>query len=214
MNEPVPADALAQGIRAGDSAAFEQLVRGNMPRLLSVARRILKNEEDAKEAVHQAFIAAFKSRAGFQGDSTPATWIHRIAVNKALDLLRARNRRPEDSIEDLLPRFLPNGHHTERFVVWPEAMEERIDRERRARVIREVIDQMPDSFRLVLLLRDIEQLSTEEAATALGITPNAVKLRLHRARLALRTMLADRLKLEAADPGPPAASSKATEVPT
>ena len=191
MTQTAELDAL----RAGDPAAFEQLVRSNMPRLLSVARRILNNDDDARDAVQQAFIAAYRSRGQFAGDARPSTWLHRIAVNKALDLLRTRQRRPEDSIEDLLPRFLPNGHHTERFMVWPD-LEAGIDRRRLAESIRDAIDHLPESFRLVLLLRDIEELSTDEAATALAITPNAVKLRLHRARMALRTLLADRLKLQ------------------
>jgi RNA polymerase sigma-70 factor (ECF subfamily) len=186
--------ALPDAIRAGDPQAFEDLVRRNTPRLLSVTRRILKNDDEARDAVQQAFVAAFKSREQFHAESLPSTWLHRIAVNKALDLMRARQRRHEDSIEDLLPRFLPNGHHTERFAVWPEPIEERIDRDRQAASIREAIDVLPDTFRIVLLLRDIEEMSTEETAQALGITPNAVKLRLHRARMALRTLLADRMK--------------------
>lgn len=201
--DPAGQLTLSDSLRAGDPQAFEQLVRSDTPRLLAVTRRILRNDDDAREAVHQAFIAAFKAREQFQGDSQPSTWLHRIAVNKALDILRARQRRPEDSIEDLLPRFLPNGHHTQRFAVWPEPIEDRIDRKRLAGVVRDAIDHLPESFRLVLLLRDIEELSTEETATALGITPNAVKLRLHRARMALRTLLADRMPPhEALEPKP------------
>src|SRR5688572_15086766 len=124
--EPV---ALQDALRAGDPAAFEALVRSDTPRLLAAARRILHNDDDAREAVHQAFIAAFRARDQFQGTAQPSTWLHRIAVNKALDLLRARRRRPEESIEDLLPRFLPNGHHTQRFAVWP-TLDAGIDRER------------------------------------------------------------------------------------
>jgi RNA polymerase sigma-70 factor (ECF subfamily) len=192
--------ALPDALRAGDPQAFEDLVRRNTPRLLSVTRRILKNDDEAREAVQQAFVAAFKSRDQFHGESQPSTWLHRIAVNKALDLMRARQRRHEDSIEDLLPRFLPNGHHTERFAVWPEPIEEQIDRDRQAVSIREAIDHLPDTFRIVLLLRDIEEMSTDETAQALGITPNAVKLRLHRARMALRTLLADRVKTVEQEP--------------
>jgi RNA polymerase sigma-70 factor (ECF subfamily) len=114
-------------------------------------------------------------------------------VNKALDVLRARQRRPEAAIEDLLPRFRPDGHHTEQFATWPE-MESVIDRERLSGTVRDAIASLPESFRLVLLLRDLEGLSTDETAEALTTTPNAVKLRLHRARLALRTLLADRLQ--------------------
>lgn len=192
--EPREKAAFSDSLRAGDPQAFERLVRRDTPRLLAVTRRILRNDDEAREAVHQAFIAAFRSREQFHGDAQPSTWLHRIAVNKALDILRARQRRPEESIDELLPRFLPNGHHSERFAVWPEPIEDRIDRKRLARTVREAIDQLPDSFRLVLLLRDIEEMSTEETADALGITPNAVKLRLHRARMALRTLLGGRLR--------------------
>lgn len=188
-------DALVEGVRAGDHAAFETLVRQQTPRLLAVARRILKNEDDAREAVHQGFISAYKARAQFGGQSQLSTWMHRIVVNKALDMIRARQRRPEDAIDDLLPRFLPNGNHTQRFISWPSDAEEAIDRQRTGAMVHAAIDDLPESFRLVLLLRDIEELSTEEAAQALGITPNAVKLRLHRARLALRTLLAERFQL-------------------
>lgn len=184
---------LSDSIRAGEAAAFETLVRRDTPRLLAVARRILNNDDDAREAVQQGFIAAYRGRQQFHGDSRPSTWIHRIVVNKALDVLRARQRRPEDSIDDLLPRFLPNGHHTESFATWPE-FESDIDRERMAELVRDAISSLPESFRLVLLLRDIEEMSTEETAQALNITPNAVKLRLHRARMALRTLLSERLQ--------------------
>lgn len=191
--QAVDESAFAESVRAGDAAAFETLVRRETPRLLSVARRILGNEDESREAVHQGFIAAYRGRSQFHGDSRLSTWLHRIIVNKSLDVLRARQRRPEDAIEDLLPRFLPDGHHREQFAAWPE-MESMIDRERLSGTVRDAIASLPESFRLVLLLRDIEELSTEETATALGITPNAVKLRLHRARLALRTLLADRFQ--------------------
>src|SRR5262245_50802116 len=109
--QAVDESALAESVRAGDAAAFETLVRRETPRLLSVARRILGNEDDAREAVHQGFIAAYRGRGQFHGDARLSTWLHRIIVNKSLDVLRARQRRPEDAIEDLLPRFLPDGHH-------------------------------------------------------------------------------------------------------
>ena len=191
--QAVDESVLANSVRAGDSAAFETLVRRETPRLLSVARRILGNDDEAREAVHQGFIAAYRGREQFQGDARISTWLHRIVVNKALDVLRARQRRPEEAIEDLLPRFREDGHHQERFATWPE-MESVIDRERLSGTVRDAIASLPESFRLVLLLRDIEELSTDETAEALAITPNAVKLRLHRARLALRTLLADRLQ--------------------
>lgn len=182
--------ALVAGVRAGDERAFETLIRNEGGRLLSVARRILGNEEDAREAVQEAFISAFRAREQFQGHSRLSTWLHRIAVNAAIQKLRSRKRRAEDAIDDLLPRFLPNGDHVERFVAWTEAPDEAVARREMAEFVRRAIDQLPESYRTVLLLRDIEGLSTEESANALQTTANAVKIRLHRARMALRTLLA------------------------
>lgn len=182
--------ALVAGVRAGDERAFETLIRNEGGRLLSVARRILGNEEDAREAVQEAFISAFRAREQFQGHSRLSTWLHRIAVNAAIQKLRSRKRRAEDAIDDLLPRFLPNGDHVERFVAWTEPPDEAVARREMAEFVRRAIDQLPESYRTVLLLRDIEGLSTEESANALQTTANAVKIRLHRARMALRTLLA------------------------
>jgi RNA polymerase sigma-70 factor (ECF subfamily) len=185
MNETELADAL----RRGDAAAFEALVRSEAGRLLAVTRRLLANEEDAREAVQEAFISAFKAREQFGGDSKVSTWLHRIAVNAALSKLRTQKRRPEEAIEDLLPRFLPNGHYAKTFTAWTEPADEALARKETARLVREAINRLPESFRTALLLRDIEGFSTNEAAQMLGTTPNAVKLRLHRARMALRTLL-------------------------
>jgi RNA polymerase sigma-70 factor (ECF subfamily) len=181
---------LAEAVRRGDERAFEALVRSEAGRLLAVTRRILSSEEDARDAVQEAFISAYRARHQFSGDSKVSTWLHRIAVNAALSLLRKRKRTPEDAIEDLLPRFLPNGDHTEVFRSWQEPVDEALARKETAALVRRLIDDLPESFRTTLILRDIEGLSTAEAADALGTTPNAVKLRLHRARLALRTLLA------------------------
>jgi RNA polymerase sigma-70 factor (ECF subfamily) len=182
--------ALAAGVRAGDERAFETLIRNEGGRLLSVARRILGNEEDAREAVQEAFVSAFRAREQFQGHSRLSTWLHRIAVNAAIQKLRTRKRRPEEAIDDLLPRFLPNGGHIERFTAWTEPPDEAVSRRETAEFVRKAIDQLPESYRTVLLLRDIEGLSTEESANVLETTANAVKIRLHRARMALRTLLA------------------------
>jgi RNA polymerase sigma-70 factor (ECF subfamily) len=182
--------ALAAGVRAGDERAFETLIRSEGGRLLSVARRILGNEEDAREAVQDAFVSAFRAREQFQGQSKLSTWLHRIVVNAAIQKLRTRRRRAEDAIDDLLPRFLPNGNHIERFVAWTEPPDEAVSRRETAEFVRQAIDRLPESYRSVLLLRDIEGLSTEESASVLETTANAVKIRLHRARMALRTLLA------------------------
>jgi RNA polymerase sigma-70 factor (ECF subfamily) len=190
-----PTDAeLVEGLRSGDPRTFELLVRNEGPRMLSVTRRILKDDDEAREAVQEAFVSAFRARAQFHADAKISTWLHRIAVNAALSRLRSRRRRPEDSLDDLLPRFNPDGHHAERFASWQEPADVTISRRQTAEQVREAIDSLPETFRTVLLLRDIEGLSSQEAASMLKITPNAVKLRLHRARMALRALLAPHLE--------------------
>jgi RNA polymerase sigma-70 factor (ECF subfamily) len=181
---------LVEGVQKGDAQAFETLVRTYGPRLTAVARRILRDDDQAREAVQEAFISAYRSRAQFQGDAKLSTWLHRIAVNAALQRIRSARRRPEEPIEDLLPRFLPDGHHVEHFVAWTEPPDEALARQETVAAVREAIDRLPEAYRTVLLLRDIEGLSGQEAAEVLNITPNAVKIRLHRARMALRTLIA------------------------
>jgi RNA polymerase sigma-70 factor (ECF subfamily) len=178
-------------LRRGDADAFEELVRVQGPRLLAVARRILANEEDARDAVQSAFLSAFRGLGSFAGEALLSTWLHRIVVNMSLMRLRTRRRRPEASIEELLPRFLEDGHHADPDWGWSVSAEDLLtEKETRTRV-RAAIARLPASYRTVLMLRDIEELSTADAARALGVSENAVKLRLHRARQALATLLRD-----------------------
>lgn len=176
-------------LRAGEELAFEELVRRETRHLMAVARRLLRNDEDAQDAVQQAFLSAFRALPGFNGQSRLTTWLHRIVTNAALMKLRTRGRRPEDSIEELLPGYLEDGHHVEQFSEWVLPADRRmLQHETRARV-RAAIDRLPEAYRTVLMLRDIEELSTEEAAQALGVNANTVKIRLHRARQALIKLL-------------------------
>jgi RNA polymerase sigma-70 factor (ECF subfamily) len=179
-------------LQAGDAEAFEALVRRETPRLLAVARRMLRDEEDARDAVQEAFVSALRSLGAFGGRCQISTWLHRIAVNAALMKLRARRRKPEDSIEDLLPSFLEDGHHEHHPGEWRDTGEAQLASREDREFVRAAIDRLPESYRTVLLLRDIEELDTAEAAEALGLSDNAVKVRLHRARQALRTLLEPR----------------------
>ena len=110
-------------------------------------------------------------------------------VNSALMRLRTRRRRPEEPIEPLLPRFLEDGHHAADHREWGAPAQRLLERAEARGLVRRAIDALPESYRTVLLLRDIEELDTCEAAAILGITGNAVKIRLHRARHVLRTLL-------------------------
>jgi RNA polymerase sigma-70 factor, ECF subfamily len=188
-------DTLRFRLQRGDADAFEQLVRVHGNRMLAVARRILGDDEDARDAVQSAFLSAFRAIGSFQGEARVSTWLHRIVVNKALMKLRMRRRRPEASIEEFLPRFLDDGHHADPDWSWSSSaadlmtQEDRLRQQETCSRVRAAIARLPESHRTVLMLRDIEDLSTAEVAKALGTTENAVKLRLHRARQALATIL-------------------------
>jgi RNA polymerase sigma-70 factor (ECF subfamily) len=199
----VDEQTLLERLRAGDEAAYEQLVRTFGGRMLSVALGILRNEDDARDAVQSAYLSAFRSLPGFEGNCQLATWLHRIVVNAALMKLRSRRRRPEESIEDLLPAFMDDGHHVQQFSRNDLPADHLLEQEQTRVVVRTCIAQLPEHHRMILLLRDIDDLSTGEVAAQLGITPNAVKIRLHRARQALATLL--RREFQAA----PAARGKA-----
>ena len=176
-------------LRTGDPSAYDDLVRTHTGKLLAVTRRILNSEDDAKDAVQDAFLSAFRGLAHFEGGSLLSTWLHRIAVNAALMKLRTRRRKPERSIETLLPAYLEDGHHAENFQDWNQPVDRAMMRAEMRAVVRKCIGELPDNYRTVLILRDIEELDTDETAERLGLTPNAVKIRLHRARQALRTLL-------------------------
>jgi RNA polymerase sigma-70 factor, ECF subfamily len=175
-------------LRARDEAAFEEMVRQFGGRMLSVARRFLISEDGARDAVQEAFLSAFESIEQFNGGAMLSTWLHRIVVNAALMQLRRRRRKPEQSIDELLPSFDADGSWLEdgsQTVTTEEILE---GRDTRA-MVRRCIGKLPESYRVVLLLRDIEELDTAESARQLGLSLNIVKVRLHRARQALRTLI-------------------------
>jgi len=190
---------LVVALRRGDATAYEQLVRDHGGVMLAVARRYLRSEDDARDVVQEAMLSAFRGIVGFAADAKLSTWLHRIVVNCALMRLRSRRRRPEESIDDLLPRFDEQGAFVAGANAWEEpATETLIERRELRQVVRACIDRLPAGYRELLLLRDIEELDTDESAALLGLSVAAVKSRLHRARQALRTLLVAELGLDAA----------------
>ncbi len=180
--------AFLQRLRQGDGDAFEELLRRHTGQLLAVARRLLSNEEDARDAVQDAFLSAVRSLERFDGQASLGTWLHRIVVNAALSKLRSRRRHPEKPIEELLPKFLGDGHQARPPRDWPDPSAALLQQETRD-AVRRHIEELPEDYRTVLLLRDIEELDTDETARLLDLSPAAVKTRLHRARQALRSLL-------------------------
>ena len=130
-------------LRAGNEAAFERLLREYGGRMLAVARRLVRNEEDARDAVQEAFVSAFRALERFEGTSRIATWLHRIVVNCCLMKLRGRQRRPEEAIEDLLPKFYEDGHQVPASVDWSEPVDSLLHRQEICALVRQCIDGCP-----------------------------------------------------------------------
>jgi RNA polymerase sigma-70 factor (ECF subfamily) len=186
-------DELVAGLRAGDAAAFEDLVRRHGGHMMAVARRFMRNEPDAADAMQDALLCVLRKAGQFEGGSRLSTWLHRVTVNACLMRLRSAGRRHEVNVDELYPAFDSTGHHARR----PPAVEEgergsppgsAMTAELRE-TVRASIDRLPESHREVLLLRDIEELDTQETARVLRCSANCVKTRLHRARCALRELL-------------------------
>lgn len=174
---PLDEADLITHLRAGDNDAYTRLVQIHTGTMTAVARRFFGDTPDAAEAVQDAFVSAFRAMSAFEGTAKLGTWLHRITVNACLLKLRGHKRSRLVHLEDETP--VANSLVEEC---------ELSQAETRARV-RAGVEQLPDAYRTVIQLRDLEGLSTEETAARLGTNCGAVKTRLHRARQALKTIL-------------------------
>ena len=192
--QPQPSEAaLVARLRARDPGALEILMERHASRVFRVAFGITRNEADAEEVVQDVFLSLFEKIAGFEERAALGTWLYRVTTNAALLRRRGKRLELEVSLEDQLPTFLDDGHRAgERSFLladWSAGAEEGLlTGETHARV-RQAIDRLPSHYCAVVLLRDIEELSNEEAAEILGEPVSSVKSRLHRARMALRETL-------------------------
>ena len=185
--------ALVERLRVGDAAALEALMGRYASRVYRLVHGILRNDADAEEVVQDVFLALFQKIHTFEGRSALGSWIYRVATNAALIKRRSRKADREVSLDEQLPTFLPDGHRAgDRAFLWadwsqtPEA--DLLFWETRA-ILERSIDELPTPYRTVLVLRDVEGLSSEEAADIVGESVPAVKSRLHRARMVLREAL-------------------------
>ena len=173
----------------GNEAAYEALVRSTGPRMHALARRHLGNDADADDAVQDAFVRLFRNIGSFDGRSSVETWLHRIVVNRALDLLRERRRRRQDDAPPTQLERDDGRGSTAR----PTSLEPSAEAQETRHLVLDAIDRLPPLQRVVVRLRDVEGLSLAEAARLLDLEPVTVRVRLHRARRALRIRLADRV---------------------
>jgi len=174
-------------LRRGDERAVRKLVDTHSARIYNVAWRILRNPQDAEDAVQETFLSALDKLEQFDGRASFLTWLYRIAVNTSLMALRKRRsrQRKEEPLE------LPSVEqlHSRELLDWSADPARKLLRRELQQVMDRAIDRLAEKYRIVFVLRDLEGLSTEQASKILGITPNNVKVRLLRARLFLREQL-------------------------
>ncbi|MDT8282358.1 MAG: sigma-70 family RNA polymerase sigma factor [Gammaproteobacteria bacterium] len=180
-----------------DSAQAEDMVRNNISWMIVVAQRLLTDHALAEDAVQEAFISAFRSYHRFENRSSIKTWLHRITVNAALMKLRKINRNKEQAIDEFLPEFDKYECRIEPLWNQLSSIEDIIESEQTRNQVHAAINKLPDEYRNVLLLRDIECYNTNEVAELLALSENNVKVRLHRARSALKKLIEPLLRGEA-----------------
>lgn len=173
----------------GEMAAFEQLVERHQQRVFAMTSRMLRSDDDAAEVVQEAFLAAYRHLPDFRGESAFGSWVYRIASNYAL--MRLRHRKVTNIVEEPegAPNFNERGSLIDDVADWSrDAEEQTLDAELR-KAIDDASSRLPEEYRQVFLLRDVEGLSYEEIAAATGDSVPAIKSRLHRARLSLRAAI-------------------------
>jgi RNA polymerase sigma-70 factor, ECF subfamily len=172
-------------VLAGEPALFEVLMRRYNQRVYRAVRSMLRDDRECEDAMQQAWLSAYSHLWQFQGASAFSTWLTRIAMNEALALLRQKSRlTPVEQV--------PEGEDVMSMSTTAQDPERLASDRELGRMIEDAVDELPDIYRSVFVLRDVEELSTAEAATCLGVSDDVVKVRLHRARLALRDALYDR----------------------
>jgi RNA polymerase sigma-70 factor (ECF subfamily) len=173
--------------RAGDTAAFGELVRRYEGKIFRLAQHVTQNREDAEDVLQETFMKAYEHLDQFQGNSKFYTWIVRIAVNQAL--MKLRRRKTDKSVS--LDEQIDTGEDTmvREIAAWDEDPEQRFSRDELGGILDTAVQSLEPPYRSVFVLRDIDELSTEETAEALGLSIPAVKSRLLRARLQLREKL-------------------------
>jgi len=192
MLPPTQAEAfdellLVERARSGDDRAFTDLVNRYERKIFRLAKHITQNEEDAEDVLQETFLKAYSHLGEFQGNSKFYTWIVRIAVNESL--MKLRKRKTDRTVS--LDESIDTGEETivREIAVWEDSPEDRYSQEELRGILEKAIDSLRPAFRTVFVLRDVEELSTEETAVALNLSVPAVKSRLLRARLQLREKL-------------------------
>jgi RNA polymerase sigma-70 factor (ECF subfamily) len=191
MAEPSDETLAARAV-AGDDSAFEAIVGRYQARIFRLACR-LTTDTDAPDVLQDTFLQVYRHLPSFRGESRFRTWLYRVASNAALMHRRASARRPSEPLDRFMPQFDERGQHA---ATPPELQvasraDELLDRRILAEKARDALARLPDLYRDAFVLRDLEELPTDEVADTLGVAPATVRQRVHRARLMLRGYLSD-----------------------
>ncbi len=184
-------EELVDKARNGDEDSFEKLVLRYKEKVYRVAYRLSGNSHEAEDILQKTFLQVYQRLNTFRGESRFSTWLHRVAMNIALMHQRSVRRHLAESLEQYLPRYDANDRLARLDLDYGRVAraDELMEKEELAKTAREAIDRLPEDYRFVLVLRDLEDLSTAEVAQILEIEEGAVRVRLHRARLMLRGYL-------------------------
>ncbi len=189
IEEPTEMDLLHRA-KAGDFSAFQRLIANLQPRVYGLAFRILQQQQDAEDATQQTFLALIEHIGGFRGDSSIATWVLKIASNNALKILRKKRGLKVVSLSEVSSDdSYGNLPHPEVIAHWSKTAEEIAQQAEVQLEIERALKELDDKYRVVFILRDVEGLSVRETAELMELTESTVKVRLLRARLALRERL-------------------------
>jgi RNA polymerase sigma-70 factor (ECF subfamily) len=195
-----PADddaALQQRAAAGDAAAFEALMRRYNRRLFRLARATLRDDAEAEDALQEAYLAAYRGLARFRGEAALSTWLSRLVLNACYDRLRRQARR--DNVVPITPTGPESEHEIMNTPTDRDAPDEALGRAEMRALIERKLDELPEVFRTVFILRCVEELSVEETAQCLGVPEATVRTRHFRARSLLREALAQEMDLAERD---------------
>jgi RNA polymerase sigma-70 factor (ECF subfamily) len=187
-------DEVVARVCAGETGLFEVIMRRYNQRLFRVVRSVVRADEEAEDVVQQAYVSAYTHLAQFAGHSQFATWLTRIAINEGLARLRQRAREPELNLkedDETMPQPLT-----------PHTPEDEASRREMSHILEKTIDDLPTIYRVVFVMRELEQMSTAEAAAALEITEETIKVRLHRAKGLLRNAISTRMQESMAEAFP------------
>jgi RNA polymerase sigma-70 factor, ECF subfamily len=189
--EPLNDEEVVARVLAGETAMFEIVMRRHNQRLYRIARAILRNDGEAEDVMQDAYVRAYEHLDQFVGKAKFSTWLTRIAIHEALARQRRGNR-----YQELEPRSEREGDPMDRFASLAPDPEQQASNSEVRRLLEEAVEKLPDAYRTIFMLRDVEDMSTTDAAEVLEITEDNVKVRLHRARALLRKSLYARAGME------------------